>query len=171
MTDKYVRRDATTGLNTETLPAIIGGIAQAGQIGALGADGRWDESMMPIGIVADSQVALGAEALTAGDYVYLNATGEIARASAASGGNPATGFVLESSLTGIANRIYFEGRNTAHTGLVIGSRYYLSDTVPGGIRVTPIASGAGKIHQQIGSAVLVTEMNTQITGDLVILAA
>lgn len=171
MVDKFVARDATTGLMTHYTAVVVGGVGNAGKIAALDVNGRWDASMMPVGIVADSQLANSAEALTAGDYCYLNGSGEIARASAAAGGNPATGFVLASSNIGEQNRIYFEGRNTSHTGLTVGVRYYLSDTTPGGVRSTPVPDAAGKLHQQIGTSVSATEMNTQLTSDVLVLSA
>lgn len=170
MVDKFVARNPTTGLMEHNTAVVVGGVGNAGKIAALGPTGRWDESMMPVGIVADSLLANSAEALTAGDYCYVNSSGEIARASAASGGNAATGFVLSNSNISEQNRIYFEGRNTAHTGLTVGVRYYLSDTTPGGVRNTPVPDSPGKLHQQIGTAVAATEMNTQITSDVLVLA-
>lgn len=47
------------------------GAASAGKLGALGDDGRWDMSMMPVGIGADTQVLPASEALSAGNFVNI----------------------------------------------------------------------------------------------------
>lgn len=168
MADKYSVRDLVTGLWKEVIAVVVGGIGNAGKIVALGLDGRLAADMMPVGIVADMKTALAGEALTAGDFCYVNASNEIVRASGASGGHEATGFVLASSLSGASATIYFEGRNTALTGLVVGTRYFLSDT-PGSFTSTPV-QGAGKIHQSIGSGAEATEMATEF-GEPIILAS
>ena len=47
------------------------GAADAGKIPALDANGRIDQSMMPVGIGADTKLIVTSEALTAGDFVNI----------------------------------------------------------------------------------------------------
>lgn len=159
MVDKYIRRDATTGLATETEGTVIGGtVAEAGKITALDADGRFSPTVMPVGVMADTLSAVAFESLSAGDFVYIRPDGQVAKASAGVSGVPADGFVLSSSASSANALVYFEGRNTALSALTVGSRYYLSDTVAGGVTSTPV-SGAGKKHQFLGRAVSATSIS------------
>lgn len=153
MADKYLGRNATTGLVTETEGTVTGGSpAQAGDLVALDQTGRLDQSLMPVGLGADTYAGTAGEALAAGDFVYVRSDGAIAKASAATTGTQADGFVLAASANGASAVLYFEGRNTAVTGLTPGSRIYLSDTTPGGFTSTPV-SGPGKKHQFLGRAI------------------
>lgn len=156
---KYLERNASTGRTTEVQPiASSAGAGDAGKIAQLDAAGRWDNSMMPVGIGADTFTANASGALSAGDLAYITSGSLIARASAASSGNQAVGFVLAASTSGQPATMYFEGRNTALSGLTPGARYYLSDATPGGITATPPA-GTGKLHQFIGAAVSATSLD------------
>ena len=158
MTDKYFKRDEVTGKFTEVIATVSGGtVGQAGGIIALDGTGRLDPSIMPVGVAADTYSGVAAEALTAGNNVYINSSGEVAKASAASGGVDADGFVLSSFTSGATALVYFEGRNTALSGLTVGARYYLSDSTPGGLTSTPV-TGAGKRHQYIGKAITATTL-------------
>lgn len=159
MTDAYIRRNPTTGKKEEVIATVTGGtVGEAGDIVALDGTGRLSTTIMPVGVAADSYSGNAAEALTAGDFVYVNASGEVAKASANSGGYDADGFVLSSFTLGASAVVYLEGRNTARSGLTVGSRYYLSDSTPGGITDTPV-TGAGKRHQFIGKAITATTIS------------
>lgn len=143
----------------EAVPIITSaGAGDASKIVQTDSAGKLDQSLMPVGIGADTFTANASGALTAGDAVYVTSGGLIARASAASGGNQADGFVLAASATGTSATVYFEGRNTALSGLTVGSRYYLSDATPGGLTTTPV-TGAGKIHQYLGKAITATSLS------------
>lgn len=159
MVDKYLNRNSTTGRVTEVTATVIGGTgSEAGKIVGLDGSGRLDTTIMPVGVTADTYSGTASEALTAGDFVYVaTTTGQVAKASAASGGNDADGFVLSSSASAASALVYFEGRNTALSGLTVGARYYLSDSVPGGVTTTPV-TGAGKRHQFIGKAITATSI-------------
>lgn len=156
--DKYLRRDETTGLVTET-PATesSAGAANAGDIPALGDDGRLSSTMMPVGVMADTYSGVASEALAAGDFVYIKSDGQVAKASAAVAGVQSDGFVLSAFASAASALVYFEGRNTSRSGLTVGARYYLSDTTPGGITMTPVV-GAGKKHQFLGRAITATSL-------------
>ncbi len=164
MADKVLRRDSTTGLLTELAPgSVSAGAGDAGKLFVVDGTGRWDATLMPVGIVADVLVSTASGALTAGDLVYETAGGLIARASAAAAGNAAIGFVLASSAPGAAATMYLgNARNTAVAGLTVGSRYYLDAATAGAITLTPV-SGTGKLHQFVGIAISATSLNFEYT--------
>jgi hypothetical protein len=165
MADKYIALLA--GLEQEVEGTVAGGTAaQNGKIVALGTDGKLDASLMPVGIAADVFATTAGEALTAGDFVYITATGTARKASATSGGNPAVGFVLTSAANAASVTVYFEGSNTALTGLTVGARYYLSSATAGGVTATPV-SGAGTLHQFLGRAYSATAISTEIDDHIV----
>lgn len=161
MADKYVGLGASGPQEVEGLVASTGA-GSAGKIPALDAGGRLDQSMMPVGITPDTYTGNAFEALAAGAFVYIKADGTVANASAASGGVAAVGFVLAASAAGASATVYFEGRNTAKTGLTVGSTYFLSDTVAGGVMTTP-PSGTGKLYQVVGLAISTTSLNTEMS--------
>lgn len=159
-----------SGVITEVLGVVVSaGAGNDGDFPVLDATGRLDTSVMPVGIAADTYTALSSEVLAAGDYVYILPAGTIGKASAASGGNDADGFVLAGVGAGVSATMYFEGRNAVVSGKTVGARQYLSDTVPGGTTETaPV--GAGKKVQLVGKAVSATSIDTEI-GDYVLLIA
>ena len=158
MADKYLSRNSATGRTSEVEGTVAGGTAgQAGDLVALDGTGRLDPTVMPVGIGADTHSGTAGEALTAGDFVAINAGGDVVRASAASGGKDAVGFILDNASSGNAVTVYMEGRNVDLTGLTPGARYYLSDVTPGGVTATPV-SGTGKRHQFLGTAITSTSI-------------
>lgn len=170
MVDKYITRDATSGAVKEVIGQVSSaGAADAGKIPALDTNGRFNLSLMPVGVGPDTYAGLAAENLTAGDMVYVNTSGEIARASAAAVGHDATGFVQDAFSAGQPALMYFEGRCTALAGLTPDARYFLSDSTPGGIMSTPV-TGAGKRHQFIGRAITATSLSFE-ADDSILLAS
>lgn len=158
MADKYLSRDATTGRLSEVQGTVAGGTSgQSGDLVALDASGRLDPTIMPVGVGGDTLAGTAGEGLTAGDFCAINSSGAVVRASAASGGRDAIGFVLTSVASGAEVVLYMEGRNIQLTGLTPGTRYYLSDSTPGGVTATPV-TGAGKRHQLLGTAVTSTSI-------------
>lgn len=169
MADKYIFLDPVTGFSREREGTVTGGTAgQAGDILALDASGRIDESVLPVGLGPDVYNSLASEILTAGAFVYVDSGAEIANAFAGVSGFPALGFVLTPSAIGEPATVYFEGQNNALTGLTPGARYYLSDTTPGGVTTTPV-SGTGKKHQYLGNAISTTTIAFE-RDDVIILA-
>jgi hypothetical protein len=141
------------------------GAASQGRIPELDASGRLDNSMMPVGIGADTTNKVASENLAAGNYVNIwNDAGvaKVRKADASVIGKECNGFVLEGAAEGAIAMIYFEGRNTQLTGLTPGARYYLSDTLPGGVTLVPVTA-EGHIHQYLGVAVSDTEINFEAT--------
>jgi hypothetical protein len=147
------------------------GAADAGKIPALDANGRIDQSMMPVGIGADTKLIVTSEALTAGDFVNIydvSGTATCRKASAADATKPAHGFVLDNVSSAANATVYFEGPNTALTGLTAGTTYVLSATTPGGVVALASAPGAaGNVLQTLGVATAATEVNVEIGNPIV----
>ncbi|WP_289241264.1 hypothetical protein, partial [Delftia sp.] len=89
---------------------------------ALDDSGRIDNSMMPVGIGADTAVIAASEALAAGDWVNMwNSTGaKVRKADATTSGKEAHGFVLAAVTSGANATVYFEGTNTQVTAQTLG---------------------------------------------------
>ena len=159
---KYLIRDSITGeLEEEVGIETSLGVPDAGKFPQTDATGRLTQSVMPIGIGADVNIADAFEALSAGDFVNIfNNSGAagVRKADANSPGKKASGFVLQNYAAGTPATVYSEGTNTQLTGLTPGTNYFLSDTTPGGVTDTPIV-GQGKIHQIIGRSVSDTAIN------------
>lgn len=136
-----------------------------------GADGRIDPTLMPVGIGADVVKVEASENLSSGDFVNVfndAGTVKVRAADASAVGKEADGFVLDAFSSGAMADVYFEGRNTALTSLVPGSRYYLADNDPGTVTATP-PTGTGRVVQYIGRATDANSIGFEAT-DGVILA-
>lgn len=143
------------------------GAGDAGKLVALDASGRIDESMMPVGIGADTALIEASENLAAGDYVNIHNSGGArvrkADASTAAAAEIAHGFVLDNVTSGNNATVYFEGSNTALTSLTPGTTYVLSHSTPGGVLALASASTtAGHALQIVGVAIATDTINTEI---------
>lgn len=158
---KPLERNSTSGKVTEVQPVTTSaGAGDATKLVQLDSNGLLDASVMPSGIVADQFAGTSNGTITANDLCYVETAGTIARASAAA---PATapgqlGWARSSVATGQPITIMLEGRILGLSGLTPGARYYLSDSVPGGLTATPV-TGSGKVHQYVGSALSATVLN------------
>src|SRR5436190_2350036 len=87
------------------------GAGDAGKIPALDSTGRFDTSMMPVGVVADTATVTTSEALAAGDWVNIhNSSGaKVRKADATVQGKEADGFVLAAASSAASALVYFEG--------------------------------------------------------------
>lgn len=134
------------------------GAANAGDIVALDDSGRIDNSMMPVGIGADTAVIAASEALAAGDWVNVwNSTGaKVRKADATTSGKEAHGFVLAAVTSGANATVYFEGTNTQVTAQTPGP-VFLQTTAGTGGSTAPSASG--NVVQRLGVAVSTTAVN------------
>lgn len=158
-------------LQEESGVTVSAGAADAGRLPQLDASGRLDNSVMPVGIGADTASIQASEALAAGDFVNIhNVSGapRVRKADAATSGKEAHGFVLAAVASGANATVYFEGQNTQVTGKTPGARQYLSPTTPGATTETP-PSAAGQVVQFVGVAISATSITTEIE-DGVILA-
>jgi hypothetical protein len=146
------------GIQQEVAINSSAGAGDANKIPKLDAGGRIDTTMMPVGIGADTKSIATSEDLAAGDFVNIwNSTGVKARkADATTAGKEAQGFVLAATTSGQNATVYFEGINTALSGLTVGAKQFLSTTAGGRTETAPSASG--NVVQSIGVAVSATEI-------------
>lgn len=172
MADRYIK--LVNGKKAEDEATVVStGVAEAGDIVALAADGKLDPSVLPTGIGADTKVLEASEGLSAGDYVNIFDDGGTPKARLAdnSNGRDAVGFVLTAVTTGNNATVYFEGPNTALAGLTTGARYYLGTA--GDVTATPLDTSdplnVNKIHQFLGKACDATAIQTEIADCITIL--
>jgi len=169
MADKYLYINPSTGNFTEREATVTSaGAGDAGEIVALDAAGKLDNSVMPVGIGADTQSITTSEALAAGDLVNVHdSTGaKVRKADATTVGKEAHGFVLASVGSGAAATVYFEGTITGLTGLTPGNAFLA--TAAGTPTDTP-PSGSGNVIQKVGVATSTTTLNFE-PGPVVVLA-
>jgi hypothetical protein len=116
--------------------------------------------MLPVGVGADTVTLTTSEIIASGDLVNIwDSTGaKVRKADATIAGKEAHGFVLVGGASGASVDVYFEGTNTAMTGLVAGKRY-LSTTA--GTSTATAPSGTGNVVQLVGFATSTTAMNFQ----------
>lgn len=166
MADKYLT--LVNNQRTEREATVVStGVAEAGDLLALDANGKVDLSVLPTGVGPDVSVVEATENLTAGDYVNIyDSTGPKCRkadASAANAGKIARGFVLTSVTMGQNATIYHEGANDQLSGLTPGVTYALSHSTPGGaIALASATTTAGHSLQILGYATSATTINTEI---------
>lgn len=145
------------------------GAANAGDIVALDDSGRIDNSMMPVGIGADTATITASENIGDGDWVNVwNDAGaaKVRKADATTAGKDTHGFVLAAFTSGNPATVYFEGTNTHVTGQTPGA-VFLQTTA--GIGGATVPSASGNVVQQIGVAVSATAVNFE-RGTPVVLA-
>lgn len=133
------------------------GAGNAGDIVALDSNGRIDNSMMPVGIGADTVTATATESLNAGDWVNLyNNAGSLGvrKADATTSGKEADGFVLSAFSSSATATIYKEGTNTQVSGLTPGTDLFITTTP--GVASSTAPSGAGNVVQRVGKALSAT---------------
>ena len=144
------------------------GAGNAGDLVSLDDTGRIDNSMMPVGIGADTKTIAASESLAAGDWVNVwNSTGaKVRKADATTAGKEAHGFVLAAVSSGANALVYFEGTNTQVTGQTPGPVFLQTTAGTGG---ATIPSASGNVVQNLGVALSATEVNFE-RGTPVVLA-
>jgi hypothetical protein len=168
MADKYLYNN--NGVITEKSGLVISsGAGDAGKLPALDNSGRFDLTMMPVGITPETAVIATSENISSGDFVNVwNNGGNFAvrKADASSAAKEAHGFVLEAFNHPTNAIVYFEGTNTAVTNRSPGNQYL--STTPGlTSNVAPTSSG--HIVQKIGVATSPTTINVEF-GTVIVLA-
>jgi hypothetical protein len=149
------------GVFTEIAATVTSaGAGDDGKIVALTSAGVLDTSVMPSGIGADTQAITASEALSAGDLVNVwNSTGaKVRKADATTAGKEAHGFVLAAVSSSATATVYFEGNNTAVTGLTPGPLFL--STTPG-VATSTAPSSSGNVVQRVGFATAATNLNFQ----------
>ena len=158
MPDKYLYNNGGT-LTEKSAVATSSGAGDAGKIPALDSSGKFDSSMMPVGVGSETDVITASEALAAGDFVNIYSSSGIKcrKADATAAGKEACGFVLAAVSNGAQATVYrISQSNTQLTSLTPGAKYYLAATA-GIITLTP-PSAAGNIVQVVGYAVSATSL-------------
>lgn len=136
------------------------GAGSAGEFPALGSDGKLDETFMPAGFGQDAIAATAGEALSGGDIVYFNGTGQVMKADATTLAKAGRGYVLTAVANGAIATVFFDDSNTGLSGLTPGATYFLSATA-GGVTTTPPTT-SGQIVQEIGFAASATVLRVNI---------
>lgn len=134
------------------------GAGNAGDLVSLDDSGRIDNSMMPVGIGADTSTISASETLAAGDWVNVwnNSGAKVRKADATTAGKEAHGFVLAAVTSGNPATVYFEGTNTQVSGQTPGPVFLQTTAGVGG---ATIPSASGNVVQQVGVAVSATAVN------------
>ena len=134
------------------------GAGNAGDLVSLDDSGRIDNSMMPVGIGADTAAITASETLAAGDWVNVwnNSGAKVRKADATTAGKEAHGFVLAAVTSGNPATVYFEGANTQVSGQTPGPVFLQTTAGVGG---PTVPSASGNVVQQIGVAVSATAVN------------
>lgn len=159
MADKYLKHQSGGFAEVEAKISSAGA-GDSGKIVALDAAGKLDNSLMPVGIGADTNSVQASEALTAGDWVNVHDVAggfRVRKADASAAGKPAVGFVLAGVSSGAQATIYGEGTNNQVSSQTPGA-VYLSATTPGAGTATP-PTGTGKVVQKLGTAMSATTVN------------
>ena len=153
--------------------AVSAGVADAGKIAALGPDGRWDMSMMPPGIGANTTQATASEAIGAGKFInYWDNAGVFSmRLADNSNGRQADGFVTAAVANGAVGTGYpLDGTNANLAALTVAARYWLGTA--GGVIAVPLdeadVANANKVSQYLGIAKSATELVTDDDGYVVL---
>lgn len=157
MADKPIQLIA--GVLTQVEGTVVSaGAANAGDIPALDAAGRLDNSVMPTGIGADTALIEASENLAAGDLVNIhNDSGaKVRKADATTAGKVAHGFVLSAVTSGQNATVYFEGSNDQVTGLTPGDQFLATSA---GLPTAAAPSGSGNVVQRVGVATSATSLN------------
>lgn len=141
------------------------GAGDSGKIAALGLDGRWDMSLMPTGIGANTTQALASETIGVGKFVnFWSDAGVFSmRLADNSNGRIAHGFVATAVTSGSAGAAYpLDSTNSDLSTLTVGSNYWLGTA--GGVLATALdetdVANVGKISQLLGVAKSATELVT-----------
>lgn len=140
-----------SGRNREVSGVVVStGATNDGDLVALDAAGKLDESVLPAGVGVNTVSATASENLSANDLVNIHAGG-VRKADATTEGKEAHGFVKSSVSSAAAATIYLPGDTiTGLTGLTQGARYFLSTTA--GLTTDTAPSATGNVAQMIGIA-------------------
>lgn len=154
-TTKYLKTGGATGITEGTTIDTSAGAGDSGKIPSLDSSGKLDSTFMPTGFGSDTLSLTAGEALSAGDLIYINGSGQMLKADADSASKAAVGFVLSSVSNGATGTAYLGGGLiTGLTSLTSGAAYFLSQTA-GGITTTA-PSGTNVIVQSVGYAASAT---------------
>jgi hypothetical protein len=136
------------------------GAPNDGDVAVLGADGKFDASVMPAGVGQNTKVAVASEALAAGDLVNLyNNAGTInaRKADATAEGKECNGFVKAAFASSASATVFLSSNAiTGLSGMTPGTRQYLATTP--GARTETEPAAAGNVVQMVGYSLSATEI-------------
>lgn len=132
----------------------------ANKVVKMDGSGRIALGVLPVGVGADTVALTTSEIIASGDLVNIwdNTGAKVRKADATIAGKEAHGFVLVGGASGASVDVYFEGTNTAMTGLVAGKRYL---SITAGTTSATAPSSTGNVVQVVGFATSTTSMNFQ----------
>lgn len=142
----------------EGVTVAAGGVLNAEKIPSLDVNGLLAVSMMPVGVIVNTQTLIASESLAIGNLVNVwnNAgTGSVRKADAATN-RPANGFVLAAYSAAASALVYFNGSDNQLTGMTPGTTQYLGAA---GATVSTMPTTAGYTLQSVGTAASATTMN------------
>lgn len=153
MADKVIFLNTSGNLQEREALTTSSGAADAGKIGALGLNGKFDKSMIPD---LDVQEYEATENIAAGALVNLyDVAGTVkARNADASGGvaKKADGVAPNAIASGATGEVVKDDALVAgYSGLTPAAQYFLSATTPGGMETAPPTT-TGYIAQKVGKA-------------------
>jgi hypothetical protein len=152
---------SSTGATSEYAgKATSAGAGDAGEFPILDGSGKLDITLMPNGVGADSITATAGEALTAGDFVYINGSGGVMKADATTYAKRAMGYVLTSVANAGTATVYFDESNTSLSSLTPGTKYFLSATA--GQATVTAPTTAGQFVQALGVATSAASLHVNI---------
>ena len=137
------------------------GVPDANKLIRLDDTGSLSNTVLPVGIVADTEAVVTSETLVANDLVQIfdDVGTPKARKADATAINKfqAVGFVVDNFNVAETALVYFEGRITGLSGLLAGTNMYLSETPGQATSTAPSTPEA--IVQRIGQAVSATTIS------------
>jgi hypothetical protein len=120
-----------------------------------------DAGVPEINLYILTSTGTATEALTAGRFVNLDASGQVQHASSDDNEKVATGFILESYADAATDvRVYYGAENNGLSGLTPGDHYYLS--TDGELTDTPPTGNSPVFVQQLGVAKSATSLLVNI---------
>ena len=104
------------------------------------------------------------EGISARDILYTSASGTVMKADASAIAKAAQAVTQAAITNGATGPVFFTGKRiTGFSGLTAGSRYFLSNTTPGGIALfSELTYSAGHIIQCVGIAESTTVLRFEV---------
>ena len=157
---KYMA-DSGSGKLIEVQPITVStGASDATKIVQTDSNGRFDVSLLPVGVGAEVSIVPSFENLTAGNFVNLfNNAGAVnsRKADATTNSKNAHGFTLAGVVAPASSTIYgISTKNIALSGLTLGADYWLA-TIAGGVTTTA-PQATGNYVQELGTSESATAM-------------
>lgn len=156
---------------TTLVPAIkeSTGVSDSNKIVSTGDDGKIAGTLLPDIGGTPTESIITSENLAAGDFINIfdNAGVRTIRKADASNNRLAMGFVLNAVTSGNNASVYASGINNQLTGIIPGTRYFLSATNAGTVTTTS-PSAINQISQMVGYGFSTTAISFSVTNIIMI---